>query len=196
MSSSSLSSKADRDKLAYIGAKPGAPPDSGRDSDAWFTPSIYVEMAREVMGEIDLDPFSSSAANKHVRAKRYFDLEADAFKQIWFEDQGRVFMNPPYGRKLIDAAVDLFLAKWANESISQGVILVNNATETRWFQSLLRTSNALCFLDRRIAFGNDDGKHVSGNTRGQAFFYYGHKHKRFEEVFSRVGIVLVRAEPR
>lgn len=81
MNTSSMPSKADRDKLAYIGSKPGASQDTSRDSDAWFTPSIYVEMAREVMGEIDLDPFSSLAANKHVRAKRFFDVEADAFKQ-------------------------------------------------------------------------------------------------------------------
>lgn len=190
------SKKADREKLAYIGAKPGLLKDPNRDSDAWFTPSIYTEMAREVMGEIDLDPFSSAAANKHVRAKRYFDPAADAFQQTWFPDQGRVFMNPPYGRQLIDAAVDIFLANWSSESVSQAIVLVNNATETRWFQSLLRTSAGLCFPDRRIAFENDDGKHVSGNTRGQAFFYFGHKVQRFKDVFARIGVVLVRVAPQ
>lgn len=183
--------KADREKLAYIGAKPGLTRSTDRDSDAWFTPSVYTEMAREVMGEIDLDPFSSANANRHIRAKRFFDPSADAYKQTWFQDQGRVFMNPPYGRKLVDAAVDLFLANWASESVSQGIVLVNNATETRWFQSLLRESDAVCFPDRRIAFENDDGKHVSGNTRGQAFFYFGHKGNRFRGVYSRIGVVLL-----
>lgn len=186
--------KADINKLAYIGAKPGASKDVDRDSDAWFTPSIYTEMAREVMGEIDLDPFSSSVANRHVKAKRYFDIDKDAFKQQWFQDQGRVFMNPPYGRKIIDAAVDIFLANLANESIAQGIILVNNATETRWFHSLLRFADAICFPDHRIAFENDDGKHVSGNTRGQVFFYFGHKSSKFREVFSRIGAVLIPAK--
>jgi len=182
--------KADINKLAYIGSKPGA---NGveRDSDSWFTPSIYTEMAREVMGAIDLDPFSSAAANRHVKAKRYFDEKMDAFKETWFQEQGRVFMNPPYGRQVIDVAVDCFLANWASESISQGVVLVNNATETRWFQSLLRSTNALCFPDRRIAFETDDGKHVSGNTRGQTFFYFGHKVKKFSEVFGRIGTIVV-----
>lgn len=183
-------SKANRDNLAYIGAKPRVGKQTTRESGAWFTPSVYTEMAREVMGEIDLDPFSSQAANAHVKAKRYFDLRSDAFKQAWFQDQGRVFMNPPYSRKIIDAAVDLFLANWSSESVSQGVILVNNATETRWFQSLLRTASLLCLPDRRIAFENDDGKHVSGNTRGQVFFYFGHKRARFTEVFGRIGVVL------
>lgn len=188
--------KANREKLAYIGSKPGSADSPGRDSDAWFTPGVYTEMAREVMGDIDLDPFSSSAANRHVRAKRYFDPKTDAFKQVWFQEQGRVFMNPPYGRQLIDAAVEIFLVNWSSESISQGIVLVNNATETRWFQSLLRTCAALCFPDRRIAFENDDGKHVSGNTRGQAFFYFGHKVVRFQEVFARIGVVLVRVSPQ
>jgi hypothetical protein len=184
--------KADREKLAYIGAKPGVSRIVGRDSNSWYTPSIYTDMAREVMGEIDLDPFSSVTGNKHVGAKRFFDNLADAYKQKWFQEQGRVFMNPPYSRKLVDAAVDLFLANWANESLSQGIVLVNNATETRWFQSLFRESSAVCFPDRRIAFENDDGKQISANTRGQAFFYFGHKAQRFHEVFCRIGVVLKR----
>jgi len=182
--------KADKNKLAYIGAKPGTNKTITRDSDAWFTPKIYTEMAREVMGEIDLDPFSSELANRRVNAKRYFDIKNDAFKQQWFQDQGRVFMNPPYGRKIIDASVEIFLTNWTNESITQAIVLVNNATETKWFQSLLSSSPVLCMPSRRIAFETDDGKHVSGNTRGQVFFYFGHKTDRFESVFKRVGTIL------
>jgi len=187
--------KADPEKLAYIGSKPGLPRVADRDSDSWYTPTVYTEMAREVMGEIDLGPFSSVTAIRRIRAKRFFDTMEDAHRQSWFQDQGRVFMNPPYGRKLVDAAVDLFLAHWAGECVSQGVVLVNNATETRWFQSLLRGSDAVCFPDRRIAFENDDGKHVSGNTRGQAFFYFGHRESRFREVYSRIGVVLMTYIP-
>lgn len=186
--------KADINKLAYIGSKPGSKSKTSRDSDSWFTPSLYTDMAREVMGDIDLDPFSSKVANEHVKAKRYFDVTSDAFKQKWFQDQGRVFMNPPYGRKLIDAAVDIFLTNIANDSISQAVVLVNNATETRWFHALLSYSDAICFPDRRIAFETDGGKHVSGNTRGQVFFYFGHKKNKFEEVFGKIGAVLIPAK--
>lgn len=187
-------SKADKNKLAYIGAKPGTNRGTLRDSDTWFTPSLYTEMAAEVMGRIDLDPFSSEAANERVKARRFFTVEDDAFKQQWFEDQGRVFMNPPYTRKLVDAAIDLFLEHRAREEVTQGIVLVNNATETRWFQSLARSCHACCFPDRRIAFENVDGKHVSGNTRGQVFFYYGHRQQRFREVFSRIGVVFTRMD--
>lgn len=70
--------KADVDKLAYIGAKPGSI--NTRDSDSWYTPNLYTDMARKVLGTIDLDPFSSSLANEYVKAKRYFDTDSDAFK--------------------------------------------------------------------------------------------------------------------
>ena len=182
--------KADKNKLAYIGAKPGSNKSATRDSDSWFTPRIYTEMVREVLGDIELDPFSSETANRHIKAKRYFDVNSNAFEQVWFQGQGRVFMNPPYSRKLIDASVDLFLENWLSESISQAVVLVNNATETKWFQSLLRESSAVCMPDRRISFETNDGKHISGNTRGQVFFYFGQKIFRFEEVFKRVGVIL------
>lgn len=182
--------KADTNRMSYIGAKPGTNKDI-RDSDSWFTPSHYVEMAREVMGEIDLDPFSSKAANRHIRAKRYFDVKSNAFEKQWFQDQGRVFMNPPYGRQLVNASVDIFLSNWSEERITQAVVLVNNATETRWFQALLRSSSALCLPSKRIAFETNDGKNVSGNTRGQAFFYFGHRIQKFSDVFGFIGAVLL-----
>jgi len=180
--------KADVNKLAYIGAKPGDI--NTRDSDSWYTPNVYTDMARKVLGTIDLDPFSSSLANDYVKAKRFFDIDTDAFKQIWFEEQGTVFMNPPYSRKLIDKAVNVFLHNITKESISQAVVLVNNATETKWFQSLAKESDALCLVDKRIPFENFDGKNSSGNTRGQVFLYYGRNKNIFKKVFKEIGIII------
>ncbi len=183
--------KANKNKLAYIGVKPGTKASNSRDSDSWFTPQIYTEMVHDVLGNIDLDPFSSKTANKHVNAKRYFDINDNALKQEWFSDQGRVFMNPPYGRKIIDAAINTFLINWNNDSITQAIVLVNNATETKWFQSLLANADSLCLPNSRIAFENDDGKHMSGNTRGQIFLYFGHNVNKFEKTFSSIGAILI-----
>ncbi len=179
--------KADVNKLGYVGAKPGAVVASVRDANAWFTPSKYVDMARDVMGEIDLDPFSSSSANTRIQAKRFFDTDDDAHKQIWFETRGRVFMNPPYGRGDMAKAVKTFLEIYSKGQISESIVLVNNSTETKWFQDLLEQSSALCFTNKRISFENDDGKNISSNTRGQAFIYFGNNTKRFHEVFQSIG---------
>jgi phage N-6-adenine-methyltransferase len=179
--------KANKEMLAYIGAKPGT---KQRDSDSWFTPSYYAELARNVMGRIDLDPFSSSTANEVVKSKRFFDINSDAFKQKWFNNSGTVFMNPPYGRNLIKPSVEIFVKNLQENSISQAVVLVNNATETKWFQLLLKHASSVCFASKRISFDSPDGKNVSGNTRGQVFLYFGTNSKAFESSFKKVGIVL------
>lgn len=181
--------KANKQMLAYIGAKPGT---IQRDSDSWFTPSYYTELARDVMGSIDLDPFSSLTANEVVKANRFFDIKANAFKQEWFSSSGTVFMNPPYGRNLIRPSIEVFIQKLHKNEISQAVVLVNNATETKWFQLLLENASSVCFAKKRISFHSPDSKHVSGNTRGQVFFYFGEESNAFERSFNNVGIVLHR----
>ena len=59
----------------------------------WYTPSEYVEAARRVMGEIDLDPASSELAQETVRASSYYTKDDDGLVSEW---SGRVWLNPPY----------------------------------------------------------------------------------------------------
>ncbi len=183
-----MNTDADANTLGYVGKKPGLKGPTGRDSNAWFTPTKYTDMVREVMGEIDLDPFSEESANDRVKAVRYFDIDDDAHKQVWFDIGGRVFMNPPYGRGEMAKAVNTFLANYSKGLISEAIVLVNNSTDTKWFQDLQTVASAICFTSGRIAFENDDGKHISGNTRGQAFIYFGTNESLFHEVFRRIGV--------
>lgn len=183
---------ADVRKLGYVGAQPGAK----RDSDSWFTPPEYIDAAREALGgRITLDPFSSHHANEVVRADRYFTEEDDAFAQVWAAavaplESPTVWMNPPYSGQLVAAAVDRFLNEYALRSFAEGVFIVNNATETRWFQRSFSMASAVCFTDHRISFWNADGKKQSGNTRGQAFFYFGPNPQRFIDAFDKYGTAL------
>ncbi|WP_395340086.1 DNA N-6-adenine-methyltransferase [Ningiella sp. W23] len=185
--------KADRRKLGYIGAVPTSSDFSERDSDAWFTPSKYIHLVKKTMGGIDLDPFSCAQANELIGASRFFDEKSNAFSQQWFETPGSVFMNPPYSRQLINQSIALFLEEWKKGMITEAIVLVNNATETKWFQHLLSEASALCLVNKRIAFENRDGKHVSGNTRGQVFLYYGKRIARFKKTFKSIGVVVKEA---
>lgn len=175
--------KADANRLGYVGKC------SGRDSDSWFTPAIYVEAVRMVLGRIDLDPFSSDAANLTVGAATHYTEQDDAFKRSWLAHT--VFMNPPFGRPF-RRAVEKFVEEYRRGSFQAGIVLVNNCTETRAFQLLLNVSRAVCFTDHRISFANVDGKSVSGNTRGQAFLYVSRKPgaASFRQVFGQFGKVL------
>ena len=64
-----------------------------------YTPAVYIEAVRRVLGEIDLDPASRRIAQETVKAKRFFTKEDDGLRQVW---TGRVFLNPPYARGVID----------------------------------------------------------------------------------------------
>ena len=166
--------------LGYIGRQPTAK----RNSDSWFTPRTYLESAASSLGEITLDPFSDEKANEIVKAKHFFDEKLDGLSQNWkVESSTKAFMNPPYSAGMVKQCCKRFIEAWHQKEIDAGIILVNNATETKWFQQLLSEANAICFTNHRISFWNSDGKVVSNNTRGQAFFYFGNNSKKFEKHF-------------
>jgi hypothetical protein len=174
--------KADKSQLAYVGRKPG-----GRDSNSWFTPPAYVELVRQVLGDIELDPFSSAEANEVVGAARYFSVDRSAFEHEWLAST--VFMNPPYSSGLSGRASARFLDQWSRYGFT-AIVLTNNSTETRWFQALLCATDAICFVNHKISFWNSDGKAISGNTRGQVFFYFGPDAGQFKAVFESIGRVI------
>jgi len=65
------------------------------ESDDWGTPIAYVELARRVLGGIDLDPCCSAYWHHWtVKSTRYYTLEDDGLTCPW---SGRVLLNPPGG---------------------------------------------------------------------------------------------------
>lgn len=176
--------KADKSKLSYIGRKPGGTDD--RDSDSWFTPRAYLEMVRSALGgTIDFDPFSSVEAQRTVRARLYHTIADNSLTTPWPMVR-TVFMNPPYSRGLMAAATDAFLGAFDAGLFQRGIVLCNNATDTTWWQRLTDHDGcvSVALTHGRIAFENVDGKHVSGNTRGQAFILF-QNGKRQEQLDAR-----------
>lgn len=162
-------SVADAARLAYVGRQPAT---DARDSDSWYTPRVYLDAVRQALGgTIDLDPYTSTEANARVGASFIYTLDSPAPAGALWRQVETLFMNPPYSNGAVRAAVDRLLEAFDARRFSRGIVLVNNASETRFFQKLLKQSAALCLPGHRIAFENVDGKRVSGNTRGQTFFF-------------------------
>lgn len=147
--------------------------------DEWYTPEQYIESARRVMGSIDLDPASNDFANETVKATTYFDEGMNGLEQEWF---GNIWLNPPYSSALIQQ----FAEKLADSVFDQAVVLVNNATETAWFRTLIENADAVVFPTGRIKYRKRDGEKGTP-LQGQAFIYFGDAPGRFLKVFSEFG---------
>ena len=149
-----------------------------------YTPSEYIEAAREVMGSIDLDPASNSFAQKTVRAKIFYTKEDDGLKYPW---DGNVFLNPPYSHPEVKHFVDKLLTEI--KPGQQAILLTNNNTDTNFFHDAARIASALCFTKGRINFLKPDGSY-SSPTNGQVFYYFGDQTDKFIKVFSRFGLLM------
>ena len=153
----------------------------------WYTPSEYIESARAVMGGIDLDPASSEIANRTVKAAKYYTKEDDGLKQEW---TGKVWMNPPYAQPLIRQFSEAVSERYRSGKIDEAIVLVNNATETGWFQTMVKESSAICFPRTRIRFLDMDGNPSGAPLQGQAILYFGFDKNVFKNEFSKYGAVV------
>tara|TARA_Y100000310_G_C20635152_1_gene790775 strand:- start:582 stop:1157 length:576 start_codon:yes stop_codon:yes gene_type:complete len=155
-------------------------------SAEWYTPSYILDAVRDVMGRIDLDPASCEHAQRTVNARVWFTKERSGLDFQW---RGKVFLNPPYSRKQVGIWVRKLKKEWEEQNIDEAILLVNNATDTAWFQNLWDFS--VCFVTGRISFENPHRESFSP-AHGSVFVYFGKNSAKFAKVFTRFGPVFER----
>ncbi len=168
-------------------------------SNEWYTPTKYIEAARQVMGGIDLDPASCELANQTVKAKRYYGKEDDGLSKEWY---GCVWLNPPYRRtpdnqgSNIGLFVNKLIAEYSEGRVKQAIALLTSKCDTKWFQLLW--DHPICFSNHCVHFRipNPTPKYPTmAHTYGSIFVYLGPYEHKFIEIFSEFGTIAKRVSP-
>jgi phage N-6-adenine-methyltransferase len=175
--------------LEFEGAAAHVANNSGNNE--WYTPDEYIEAARRVLGEIDLDPASSAEANAVVKARQFYSEETNGLEQPW---HGKVWMNPPYAQPLISWFCERLAQHLESGDVTESIVLVNNATETSWFVTLASVADALCFPKGRVRFWAP-GKDSAAPLQGQALLYSGPRVDDFCREFMAFGTVAIVVRP-
>lgn len=155
-------------------------------NNEWYTPAQYIELARDVLGVIDVDPASNDFAQQNVRANVFYTEETNGLSQNW---TGNVWLNPPYAQPAISDFINKMVDECQIGRVKSAVMLTHNYTDTAWFQKAAKAASAICFTRGRVKFEGPNGE-VAAPTQGQAFFYFGNDVARFSKVFADVGFIV------
>lgn len=148
----------------------------------WYTPIEIVNMAREVMGEIDLDPASSVKANVLIGAKKFYSERG--LDERWF---GNIWLNHPFSREDNKTWIWKLIDGYGIGDIKQACCITFAATSEQWFRPLLQFKQ--CFIHGRTNYYLPDGTKKKGVTKGSVVTYLGENEDKFIEVFSQIGTV-------
>lgn len=166
------------------------------DNDEWYTPAWLIDMVREVLGKIELDPASSHEAQTVVQAHHYWTKEQNALSLNWIVningptwESSRVFLNPPYSHPLVEQFVDKLLQQLEKGFVSEAILLVNNNTETAWWHKAAAQATSVCFFRSRVFFWRPGQGEVTSPRQGQNLFYFGPLVGKFADVFGTKGKV-------
>ena len=135
-------------------------------TNEWFSPLWLIDMAKEVLGDVRLDPASCVDANLRVGAKRFITEAENGLKSDWGKPE-TVFLNPP-GNKLGNKSMSgLFWARLMNErqNFGHAIYIGFNLEQLQTTQNYHKDSIALfpfCVPKKRVAFDRLDG------TKGKA----------------------------
>ena len=163
-------------------------------SNHWCTPPKYADAVRDFFdGAIDLDPCSSE--HSILGAEVEFQLpETDGLAVEW--NYPTIFVNPPYGA---DRERGTTIKDWIGkcsqshqEYGSEVLALVPVATNTRhWKLYVWETAACVAFLyDTRLKFLINGREENKGAPMSCAIVYWGHRIRRFYEIFVRFGAVV------
>lgn len=117
----------------------------------WTTPQDTFD-SLNVEFQFNLDP---CATPETALCTRYFTETDDGLSQFWGKHgiKVRVFMNPPYGRKIgnwMKKAYEESVDPFGPEVI---VCLIPSRTDTQWWHNYVMKASEIRFIKGRLKFG-------------------------------------------
>lgn len=135
---------------------------SKHSTDEWYTPKEIID----ALGGFDLDP-CAPVNPLWPTAKNHFTKEDNGLAQEWF---GRVWLNPPYSRPLIEQ----FVTKMADHG--NGIALLFNRCDSKLFQvQVFDRATAMLFMRQRVRFYRPDGTQGGSPGCGSILVAYGYE---------------------
>ena len=144
-----------------------------KNHDEWLTPPSIIES----LGVFDLDPCAPTPETiPWPTANNHYSILDDGLMKEW---QGRVWCNPPYGRKTF-----VWLEKLAAHN--NGIALIFARTETKGFHSeIWEKADAVLFFKGRLRFYYVDGSQGGSANAPSCLVAYG---KNNVEALRRSGL--------
>ena len=171
-----------------------------------MTPPHIVELAREVLGVIDLDPASSEEANKIIKARRFFTKKDNGLLQDW--GRGSIFLNPPGGRTPSDSKFGyrtlpqlfwqkLVLERMVNDGFQHAIFIgytieILQTSQNKEFPCVM--DYPFCVPKSRIKFINPGPNPKTSPTHANVIAYVPGNQCRiaaFQDAFEQIGKVIV-----
>ncbi len=152
----------------------------------YYTPHDIVDRARLAMGSIDLDPFSSEAANNNVKASKFYTKEDNGFEKSWY---GNIWVNHPFSRENNPKIFDKAIREYELGNADQICLITYASTSEGWFRKSLDFPQ--CYLYKRTNYLLPDGTVKKGVTKGSVVTYIGNNEEEFYKHFKDIGKVKV-----
>lgn len=119
-------------------------------NDEWLTPPQIIN----ALWPFDLDP-CAPWRRPWDTARHHYTMRDNGLMQPW---EGRVWLNPPYGRE-----TGRWLEKLADHG--NGIALIFARTETAmFFEQVWRKADAVLFIEGRLFFHYVDGSQATANA--------------------------------
>ena len=168
----------------------------------WHTPDEYLNAARELMGDIDIDPATDEKAQLRIKAKVYYTRETNGLDKLWL---GRLWLGTPYKVGLIEQFTQRAIEQYQCGNVIEGLILTHtNNTHFDYFQDLLEACSGVCFVRDYIRWVKGHEKEEEAmkdigvkwepeyTKHGNAVLYLGLRPLQFSKIFSKFGVCYVK----